>query len=61
MNQSIRSIEAVFENTKYGNRNAVKHKGNKITITKRSVCLRLIKTSQPSHSYSQLAASPPLR
>ena len=61
MNQSIRSIEAVFRNRKYGNRNAVKYAGDKTTITNRSVYLRLIKTSQPSHSYSQLAASPPLR
>lgn len=61
MNHNIRSIEVVFENRKYRNRNAIKYKGNKITIINRSVYLRLIKTSQPSHSYSQLAASPPLR
>ena len=61
MNQSLRSIEAVLGNRKYGNRNAVKYTGNKITIINRTVYLRVIKTSQPNHSYSQLAASPPLR
>ena len=34
---------------------------DKTTIINRTVYLRVIKTSQPSHSYSQLAASPPLR
>ena len=42
MNHNIRSIEVVFENRKYRNRNAIKYKGNKIRLCFNNVLMSFI-------------------